>query len=94
MNPANPDFKNRTASSPAIFNRCVIDWFGDWPETALYQVAKELTENNDYQGVDQSALTELIVKIHKSVCILNEKMRSSAMKFNYMTPRDFIDFIR
>ena len=30
MNPANPDFSNRTASSPAIFNRCVIDWFGDW----------------------------------------------------------------
>ena len=40
MNPANPDFTNRTASSPAIFNRCVIDWFGDWPESALYAVAK------------------------------------------------------
>jgi len=48
MNPANPDFSNRTASSPAIFNRCVIDWFGDWPETALYQVAKELTQEGDY----------------------------------------------
>lgn len=30
MNPANPDFSNRSASSPALFNRCVIDWFGDW----------------------------------------------------------------
>ena len=36
MNPSNPEFYNRTASSPAIFNRCVIDWFGDWPEDALY----------------------------------------------------------
>lgn len=45
MNPANPDFSNRAASSPAIFNRCVIDWFGDWSEDALHQVAKELTEN-------------------------------------------------
>jgi dynein heavy chain 1 len=45
MNPANPDFSNRTASSPAIFNRCVIDWFGDWPMTALYKVAGELTEH-------------------------------------------------
>ena len=25
MNPANQDFKNRSASSPALFNRCVID---------------------------------------------------------------------
>ena len=36
MNPANPDFSNRAASSPAIFNRCVIDWFGDWSDEALH----------------------------------------------------------
>lgn len=35
MNPCNPDFSNRTASSPALFNRCVIDWFGDWTEDGL-----------------------------------------------------------
>src|SRR5690606_25381678 len=34
MNPQNPEFYNRTATSPALFNRCVIDWFGDWPDTA------------------------------------------------------------
>ncbi len=45
MNPANPDFSNRAASSPAIFNRCVIDWFGDWSDEALHQVSEELTEN-------------------------------------------------
>ena len=94
MNPANPDFSNRTASSPAIFNRCVIDWFGDWPESALYQVAKELTANFDYKNINHNVLVELIVRMHKSVCILNNKLRSSAKKFNYMTPRDYIDFIR
>lgn len=35
MNPNNPDFSNRTASSPALFNRCVIDWFGDWSQEAF-----------------------------------------------------------
>ncbi len=44
MNPVSPDFSNRAASSPAIFNRCVIDWFGDWSREAFYQVAMELTE--------------------------------------------------
>jgi len=43
MNPANPDFSNRAGSSPAIFNRCVIDWFGEWSNGALHQVARELT---------------------------------------------------
>ena len=43
MNPSNPDFSNRTASSPALFNRCVIDWFGDWSIEALNEVAGEFT---------------------------------------------------
>ncbi len=38
MNPASPDFHNRSATSPALFNRCVLDWFGDWSDTALFQV--------------------------------------------------------
>lgn len=44
MNPANPDFSNRTASSPALFNRCVIDWFGDWSQEAFVQVGKSFTQ--------------------------------------------------
>jgi dynein heavy chain 1 len=43
MNPSNEDFDNRSATSPALFNRCVIDWFGEWSETALYQVGHEFT---------------------------------------------------
>jgi len=43
MNPSNPDFSNRTASSPALFNRCVIDWFGDWSMEALTQTASAFT---------------------------------------------------
>ena len=28
MNPASSDFQNRCTASPALFNRCVVDWFG------------------------------------------------------------------
>lgn len=28
MNPANDDYCNRSGTSPALFNRCVVDWFG------------------------------------------------------------------
>jgi dynein heavy chain 1 len=47
MNPSNPDFSNRTASSPALFNRCVIDWFGEWSDEGLLQVSKEFTKYLD-----------------------------------------------
>ncbi len=47
QNPANEDFDNRAATSPALFNRCVISWMGEWSEKALYQVGYEFTKNLD-----------------------------------------------
>jgi dynein heavy chain 1, cytosolic len=105
MNPNNLDFSNRTASSPALFNRCVIDWFGDWSEEGLYQVAKEftlvidsapesfnpqITKNENRHTI----LVKTIVDMHTTVIILNKKLAKSAKKFNYITPRDFLDFIK
>lgn len=47
MNPASPDFHNRAATSPALFNRCVLDWFGEWSDDALFQVGGDFTRNLD-----------------------------------------------
>lgn len=30
VNPSGGDWKNRSTTSPALFNRCVVDWFGTW----------------------------------------------------------------
>jgi dynein heavy chain 1 len=43
MNPSNEDFDNRNATAPALYNRCVVDWFGEWSSVALYQVGHEFT---------------------------------------------------
>jgi len=40
MNPSSEGLKDRAATSPALFNRCVLNWFGDWSDSALYQVLK------------------------------------------------------
>lgn len=40
MNPAGADFDNRCTTSPALFNRCVVDWFGTWSSVALAQVRR------------------------------------------------------
>ena len=62
MNPANPDFSNRTASSPALFNRCVMDWFGDWTDDGLLQVCKEFTKFLDIQASSFKKDIEMKVK--------------------------------
>ena len=47
MNPASSDFSNRCTASPALFNRCVVDWFGTWGQSALAQVGSEFTMQLD-----------------------------------------------
>lgn len=43
MNLSGDDLRERVSTSPALFNRCVVNWFGDWSAKALYQVGEELT---------------------------------------------------
>ncbi|PFH31617.1 dynein heavy chain [Besnoitia besnoiti] len=131
MNPANPEFYNRQATSPALFNRCVIDWFGDWHERAMLEVAKAFTaplmlppegfEADAVVGVSETIgdvqtaaqvqaednpvpldpddearrvrLATSIVAFHAAVALSNKKLQRSGKKSNWMTPRDFLDFL-
>lgn len=43
MNPSGGDWKNRSTTSPALFNRTVISWMGTWGSKAMGEVAKEFT---------------------------------------------------
>ncbi|KAL1605495.1 dynein heavy chain [Nothophoma quercina] len=47
MNPPEEGLSSKAATSPALFNRCVLNWFGDWSDQALFQVSSELTQSVD-----------------------------------------------
>lgn len=55
MNPPAEGLAGRSATSPALFNRCVLDWFGDWKEQSLVQVAVEFTKRLDVDRTDYRA---------------------------------------
>ncbi|ORY33069.1 putative motor [Naematelia encephala] len=54
MNPPANGLASRAATSPALFNRCVLDWFGDWSDQALFQVANEFTQTLDLDSASYS----------------------------------------
>lgn len=54
MNPPEEGLSSKAATSPALFNRCVLNWFGDWSDQALFQVGSELTQAVD---LDRPAFT-------------------------------------
>ena len=55
MNPPEEGLSSKAATSPALFNRCVLNWFGDWSDQALFQVASELTQPIDLDRFDFKA---------------------------------------
>lgn len=55
MNPPEGGLSSRAATSPALFNRCVLNWFGDWSDQALFQVGSELTQSLDLDRSSFSA---------------------------------------
>ena len=61
MNPASSDIRNRSRTSPALFNRCCVNWVGTWSNEALLQVAREFTKN-----IESETLASALVSIHTS----------------------------
>ncbi|KAJ2744465.1 dynein heavy chain [Coemansia sp. BCRC 34301] len=93
----------RAATSPALFNRCVLDWFGDWSDQALLQVARELTasvdlnqENNTDYSDRREAVAHALVAAHQTVRGLNAKLLrrpggGAKLVGLFCTPRHFLD---
>ena len=47
MNPSGGEWKGRSTTSPALFNRCVVDWFGTWSNKGMGEVGKKFTMTLD-----------------------------------------------
>ena len=62
MNPPSEGLSSKAATSPALFNRCVLNWFGDWSDQALYQVAYELTQSVDIDKGNYTAPDSLPIE--------------------------------
>ncbi|KAJ8096104.1 hypothetical protein PM082_000011 [Marasmius tenuissimus] len=64
----------RAITSPALLNRCVLDWFGDWSDRALYQVGTESTHlpNIDLSMYNPPAnfpITHRELSMHRTVVV-------------------------
>ena len=57
MHPSSDGLKDRAATSPLLFNRCVFNWVGNWTNSAFFQVGRDFTikmdlEQPSYQAPD------------------------------------------
>lgn len=74
-------------------NNCVINWLTPWPEEALASVASVFLAEVDLPDELRKHIMEHIVMVHQSVCRLSVLFEEQMRRHNYVTPKNFLDFI-
>ncbi|KAG5479103.1 hypothetical protein LSCM1_02952 [Leishmania martiniquensis] len=104
INPSSGELTSRTLASPALVNRCTIDWFGDWDTTTLQQVCQERIQRLALLPVchgvfateaeAKEAVVESLCAIHVSTQHINQALRvRHANQGTFVTPRHFTDCV-
>ncbi|KAH7030898.1 LOW QUALITY PROTEIN: dynein heavy chain, N-terminal region 1-domain-containing protein [Microdochium trichocladiopsis] len=91
---------SKAATSPALFNRCVLNWFGDWSDQALYQLTYSIDlDKPNFVAPDSIPVAYRGLNLppsHRETIVnsmrFNTKLQKQQGKVTFLTPRHFLDF--
>ncbi|KAB1255183.1 Dynein heavy chain 10; axonemal [Camelus dromedarius] len=87
MSPVGDTLRTRCRNFPGLVNNTGIDWFMPWPSQALHAVAKSFLAENIED------LVEHVVLVHESVGEFSKQFLQKLRRSNYVTPKNYLDFI-
>uniref|UniRef100_I3N0B0 Dynein axonemal heavy chain 10 n=1 Tax=Ictidomys tridecemlineatus TaxID=43179 RepID=I3N0B0_ICTTR len=94
MSPVGDTLRTRCRNFPGLVNNTGIDWFMSWPPQALHAVAKSfLGANPMIPGENIEDLVEHVVLVHESVGEFSKQFLQKLRRSNYVTPKNYLDFI-
>ncbi|VFV23646.1 dynein heavy chain axonemal [Lynx pardinus] len=81
-------------TGPGLVNNTGIDWFMPWPPQALHAVAKSFLGTNPMIPVENiDGVVEHVVLVHESVGEFSKRFLQKLRRSNYVTPKNYLDFI-
>ncbi|XP_025020180.1 dynein heavy chain 10, axonemal, partial [Python bivittatus] len=94
MSPVGDTLRTRCRNFPGLVNNTGIDWFLPWPPQALYAVSKFFLGNNPLIPSEHTEeVIAHIVMVHGSVGVYSKKFQQKLRRSNYVTPKNYLDFI-
>ncbi len=94
FSPVGATLRVRCRKFPAIVNCTSIDWFHEWPQSALESVSKRFVaeiEELPTEIVDSIAI--FMAYVLKTVNEMSEKYLLNERRYNYTTPKSFLELI-
>jgi dynein heavy chain len=96
MSPVSHEFRNRIRMFPGLVNNTTIDWFSEWPATALKEVALAFLEKEPQLALDnesKTSISDIFVTVHESVVEASAKVLLERKRQNYVTPTNYLELI-
>ncbi|KAM9310019.1 dynein axonemal heavy chain 11 [Pholidichthys leucotaenia] len=94
LSPVGSALRVRARQFPAIINCTTIDWFHPWTPEALQSVSyKFIKEIEDIEPAVQESISLFMAHVHTSVNQASEKYQRNEKRYNYTTPRSFLQQI-
>jgi len=93
QSPVGDSFFSRASKIPSLFARCEIDWFHPWPRDALVLVAQRHLDSASLNSSEEVAenVAHCISDVHCSVVEMNKHVKRAHGRFNYVTPKSFLE---
>ncbi|KAL3319655.1 Dynein heavy chain 6, axonemal [Cichlidogyrus casuarinus] len=96
MSPVGSAFRSRCRMFPSLVNCCTVDWFTEWPEEALFSVArsslKEVQEFGDDDELKEN-ISSLCTYIHLTVSQAADQFYQELKRHYYTTPTSYLELI-
>ena len=95
FSPVGDAFRQRARKFPGIINCTSIDWFLEWPKEALVSVAQRFLEDVETGGRPEvrDNIAYHIAEVHTSVGQASLDFLKRERRFNYTTPKSFLELI-
>lgn len=94
MSPVGSAFRTRCRQFPSLINCCTIDWYTEWPDSALHSVSARFLADQELQDEQtKDNLCKMCVDIHTSVKNACGRMYNNLSRPYYITPKSYLDLI-
>ncbi|XP_070251371.1 dynein axonemal heavy chain 9 isoform X5 [Myotis yumanensis] len=95
FSPVGNKLRVRSRKFPAIVNCTAIDWFHEWPQQALESVSLRFLQNTEsIEPTVKQSISKFMAFVHTSVNQTSQSYLSNEQRYNYTTPKSFLEFIR
>ena len=94
FSPVGDQFRQRARKFPGLCNCTTIDWFHPWPRKALHSVATKFLDDLEVANEDvKMNIPDHMAEVHLSVEDASANYMKIYRRYNYTTPKSFLELI-